>query len=45
MRDWTSTNRNNGHEMHKYEAAAFGLNREMIEGRFSSYRRMFGSYL
>jgi hypothetical protein len=42
MRDWTSNNRRNGHEVHQYEAAAFGLNHEMIEGRFSSYRRMFG---
>jgi len=45
MRDWTSNNRRSGHEAHKYEAAAFGLDHEMIEGRFSSYRRMFGGYL
>lgn len=45
MRDWTSDNRRSGHEAHKYEAATFGLDREMIERRFSAYRRMFGGYI
>jgi hypothetical protein len=45
IRDWTSNNRKTGAEVHKYEAATFGLDHEMIERRFSSYRRAFGSYL
>jgi hypothetical protein len=45
MGSWMKDNGDQNRGAHKYDATNFGLDGDLVDERFSSYRRAFASYL